>query len=596
MAYQVDRFNGTFLTSVDDGTIDTTTDLRLVGKNYAGYGEIQNENFLHLLENFSNSTSPPKPISGQIWYDSGNKKLKFYDGNKFKVASGAEIGSAAPAGLGVGEFWYDTSANQLYIWNGEEFVLVGPESSLELGASAAVSAVIKDILGNNHVVLKLISAGETIGLVSKDEFKIGNETPVTGFYTVKKGITLIETDNDPELEETGISSGNHYFWGTSSNTLKLGGLAASEYLKRGSVAFNEDVSFSDSGFVVGDQSDLAVFIKENGSDPVLETRNDRPLTIRIKSPTSVNRDVALFTLSSVEPGETNTYDLGSVNKKWKDAYANTFYGNLVGDVEGVISGEYKGNIFANDDSLAYDADNKIFYGAIITTPANEESIIYGNLIGDLTGTASNSQFLNNLTTSEAATPLTIPVRDVSGNLIATRFIGTIDKSDRLKIDNSATDTDLDYRSAKTTATPDTIAARDELGNLNAIVFSGTATSARYADLAEKYLSDQDYPAGTVVMVGGEKEVTAAQSNKKAIGVVSKNPAFMMNKDLEGGIYIALKGRVPVLVKGKVSKGDGLVVYDQGIAISEATHSNLVFAISLESSDNDETKIIEAVIL
>ena len=51
MAYEVNKFNGIFITSVADGTIDTTTDLRLVGKNYAGYGEVQNENFVHLLEN-----------------------------------------------------------------------------------------------------------------------------------------------------------------------------------------------------------------------------------------------------------------------------------------------------------------------------------------------------------------------------------------------------------------------------------------------------------------------------------------------------------------------------------------------------------------
>jgi hypothetical protein len=82
MAYQVDKFNGTFLTSVEDGTIDTTTDIRFVGKNYAGYGEVQNENFLHILENFANTTPPPRGIVGQIWYDSTSteKKLKFYDG------------------------------------------------------------------------------------------------------------------------------------------------------------------------------------------------------------------------------------------------------------------------------------------------------------------------------------------------------------------------------------------------------------------------------------------------------------------------------------------------------------------------------------
>ena len=54
MAYQIDKFNGTFLVSIDDQTINTTaTDLRLVGRNYAGYGEIQNENFVHLMENFA---------------------------------------------------------------------------------------------------------------------------------------------------------------------------------------------------------------------------------------------------------------------------------------------------------------------------------------------------------------------------------------------------------------------------------------------------------------------------------------------------------------------------------------------------------------
>ena len=53
MAYTIDRYSGVTLTTVEDGTVDQTTDIKLVGKNYAGYGEIQNENFLHLLENFS---------------------------------------------------------------------------------------------------------------------------------------------------------------------------------------------------------------------------------------------------------------------------------------------------------------------------------------------------------------------------------------------------------------------------------------------------------------------------------------------------------------------------------------------------------------
>ena len=98
MAYTIDRYNGTTLTVVQDGTVDQTTDIKFVGKNYAGYGEIQNENFLNLLENFSGANQPPRAISGQVWYDSGANKLKFYDGSKFRTTGGAEVSATAPAG------------------------------------------------------------------------------------------------------------------------------------------------------------------------------------------------------------------------------------------------------------------------------------------------------------------------------------------------------------------------------------------------------------------------------------------------------------------------------------------------------------------
>ncbi len=94
----------------------------------------------------------------------------------------------------------------------------------------------------------------------------------------------------------------------------------------------------------------------------------------------------------------------------------------------------------------------------------------------------------------------------------------------------------------------------------AVTFEGTATSAQYADLAEKYVSDKDYDVGTVMIFGGAKEVTqSAKQNCPAIaGVVSTDPAFLMNKDLEGGIILALRGRVPVKVTGAVRKGDVLI--------------------------------------
>jgi hypothetical protein len=115
-------------------------------------------------------------------------------------------------------------------------------------------------------------------------------------------------------------------------------------------------------------------------------------------------------------------------------------------------------------------------------------------------------------------------------------------------------------------------------------------------LAEKYIADAEYEVGTVVTVGGNAEVTATKYGDLAIGVVSANPAFKMNSELEGGTYIALKGRVPVKVIGSVKKGQRLIATDQGCAVAGVPHSSDVFAMALESSNDTGIKTIEAVIL
>ena len=133
-------------------------------------------------------------------------------------------------------------------------------------------------------------------------------------------------------------------------------------------------------------------------------------------------------------------------------------------------------------------------------------------------------------------------------------------------------------------------------NIYGINFYGTSTTAKYADLAEKYLPDADYDVGTVVCVGGKAEITASTFGKRAIGVISGNPAYKMNSDLDGGVYVALKGRVPVRVIGTVKKGDNLIAADGGCASAAVYHSSEVFAIALASSDDTGVKLIEAIIL
>jgi hypothetical protein len=145
----------------------------------------------------------------------------------------------------------------------------------------------------------------------------------------------------------------------------------------------------------------------------------------------------------------------------------------------------------------------------------------------------------------------------------------------------------------------TIVARDPAGNIYATNFVGIATTAQYADLAEKYLTDQPYPVGTVVCVGGPAETTASNFGDRALGVVSENPAYRMNDGLTNGTYIALKGRVPCRVMGDINKGDQLIAGDNGCAVNISTADKFIpypFAIALNNYDNTSPGVIEVVVL
>jgi hypothetical protein len=150
-------------------------------------------------------------------------------------------------------------------------------------------------------------------------------------------------------------------------------------------------------------------------------------------------------------------------------------------------------------------------------------------------------------------------------------------------------------------TGSTIVARDGSGNFSAGVITATATQARYADLAEKYTSDQDYEPGTIVELGGEYEITQTRRTRSTAiaGVVSTDPAYLMNSDSEG-ISVALIGRVPCKVVGKVRKGDLLISSDEpGHAQAYKDMHNpptgSVIGKAIESKDNEETGVIEVLV-
>ena len=490
MSYTINRYNGTQVTVVADGTIDSTLSLKLIGKNYAGYGEVQNENLVFLLENFSGSTSPNNPLSGQIWFDSANSKLKFYDGSKYRVASGAEASATAPVGLTPGEFWYDTSNKQVYVWNGSTYTLVGPQSVAGAGTTQMQSISVIDDVGANHSIIQAVTNGQVMYIISADQFTLNSSlNSIEGFSKVGKGITLKNSVTGNVLGVTNTT--DQRFWGTASDADNLGGIPASEYLRSGSTTFGSEIHFGNVGFTVGNANDLSVFI--GGSVPTI--RNQLSNTIIFQTTVAGQTKTPLQLIGNdLVPGETNVSSIGSVSKVYNTVYATSF-----------------------------------------------------------AGVASQSNQI---------------LETVSGL----------------------------YRSGNTGAAANTVAVRDGSADIYANVFQGIASSADYADLAEKYLADAEYLVGTVVTVGGEKEVTACTVGDRAIGIVSANPAYMMNSGLEGGTFIALKGRVPCKVIGQVKKGQRLVAGTNGAAQAAYGNSSDVFAIALESSDEAGEKLIEALVL
>lgn len=481
MAYVINRYNGTVLTTVEDGTVNQTTEVKFIGKNYAGYGEAQNENFLFLLENFAGSIPPSRPLSGMIWYDNTTSKIKVYDGSKWKTTGGAETSSTAPTGLVEGDLWWNNNTNQLYARNSSnEWVLVGPQGAGS-GVTQMQSLVLTDTTGTAHAVIAATIEDEILYIISADEFTISTADSITGFDVVKKGLTLVNT----RASTNGVTTSDHRFWGTASNALNLNGKPATDYLTVDNSVFTDLVRFNDAGFTIGNDSDLIFTIDTDAVTPVLKLARN---ILRVKD--SANNNIYYLSNTGIHPSVDNTFDLGKTDFRWANVYATTF-----------------------------------------------------------TGTATQANTLN-----------------VAGS----------------------------YRSASTAASPNTIAARDSSGNLTAVVFNGTATKARYADLAEKYTTSGDLLPGTAVAVCShvEHEVEPAKSSQICIGVVSTDPAYMMNSEAEGQ-YIALKGRVPVRVVGPVKKGQAVYAWENGVCSTVAT-TGLV-GVALETNDDHNEKLVECVL-
>ena len=500
MPYAINKYNGTLISTVADGTIDNTTDLKIIGKNYAGYGEVQNENFLYLLENFANNNPPPRPIQGQLWFDSSNSKLKFYDGGKFRTTGGAEIGAVAPTGLSVGDFWFDTTSKQLNAWDGANFILVGPQGVSGSQTTQMQSISLRDSTGASHAVIAGVVNGQTVFVINKDQGSNADDswtlqTPFDGFTKIYQGITLAYSNSDLNPGQ----STDYRFHGTATDSDRLSGYLASDFVLSDTAEFGGTVAFSDTGFTVGSTPRFRLF--NSGQTPTLQSQNT---TINFQTTVSglTKTPLSLVGVDAL-PGADNTTNLGTATQRFKTIYAVSLEGTASKANQLAVGGDFR-----NASSVSSS-------GTIVVRTSTDETINGVNILA---------------------------------------------------------------------------------GAVKGTYFVGTATSANYADLAEKYLADAEYEVGTVMSVGGAFEVTACQEGDRALGAVSDKPAYLMNFELEGGTIVALKGRIPVKVSGTVKKGDQLIAGKDGTAQVGIPHAPGVFGIALETSDDEGIKLVECIIL
>jgi hypothetical protein len=299
----------------------------------------------------------------------------------------------------------------------------------------------------------------------------------------------------------------------------------------------------------------------------------------------------------------------------------------------LVTDPIAGHIFFGNTttySLSFDGTKFNFSGANVAfasyvnangmTSAANVTIAGGSyLVGDITGSSNTcarsitaGTYLSgggvlsadrtlNVNAASAATASVVVARDAnsnfSANTITANLTGTASLSTLASTANAIILSSTTY-TGSLLATANTTALRDANGSITANVFSGVASSAKYADLAEKYTTDQEYPVGTVLVINPNDDSECTQSQHLGgltIGVVSENPAYLMNSEAPGQA-VALRGRVPVRIFGSIKKGDSVVSYLNGTGTLGNTLAFVPFAIALETNTADEEKLVECVIL
>lgn len=349
MTYPINTTNGSALITptmplgvLQDGTLDSSTGVTLIGRNYPSYGEIQNENFIKLLQNFANSQPPNVSqnalllLPGTLWFDTANNILNVYDGSEFIPASQRIVADSAPTATNIGDQWWDSVNQQLRSWNGTIWKLVGPAYTAGQGKSGAFVETITDTTGATHTVVAEYINNHPVTVTSIDTaFTVNSavSTDYTSFTLIQPGVNLAV---------------NTILHGTATNSNTVGSLSPTVFARNDiATSFASDIAVA--GNLVFSNANVST---ANGS-LILQNKNHGG-NVEVFLNTISEGNVCGLSLNGTT-GHAYVHSdpinpLGIATKGYADAINNAVNANLsiaVGEINSNVTAvytDYVGNI------------------------------------------------------------------------------------------------------------------------------------------------------------------------------------------------------------------------------------------------------------
>lgn len=331
MSYNLKLTNGTALLTLSAGAADTTTtSINLIGENFPNYGTLLNENFIKILENFSNNLQPSNPLVGQLWWNSSTKELSIWQGSNWKVISNSQTGSTAPVNPVTGDFWWNTSTSILSVYSGSVWIAVGPAVPPGTAITGTVANTLVDSSSQSHIVGNVLVNNKLTAILSSDTLPFTIQTPTSGFSNINPGLNFT-----PTAEPTMISSPNLVIGVSNANT------RISSTTSNNGIILSVNVNGSSTNVLAfSGSTGLGVVAANPTANLGIATKNY--VDVGLASIFAGTNGNTIFA-SNLLPSSTLTYNVGFPGNVWQTGYFGTIsagnvYASTIGNSGATING------------------------------------------------------------------------------------------------------------------------------------------------------------------------------------------------------------------------------------------------------------------